>query len=357
MCPAYFDTGFCVRQPSWHRGELLLDEYPTDWADAREKAGLMWEPFIAPSFDVVEPVPCPMCGRTPGFFHADVCLDAGYLVPCLPEISKAENVNLVKRSDTGAIIGSVTDRFELISHEEMGRILEALHDVGGASLKFETAGSCKGGSQVWAVLYLDEPYEVAGDDSQTFPFLSILNAHDGSGACKVVRNQIRVVCWNTYQAASLEGERSGLQYVFRHTAGAKAKVEDMISDAKAALDGLRTEAEAWQILGAELAGLPIDEVRLNHFVSEFIPAPEANIVSDRVASNIERARQAFRSIYLDSATCEGHRGNALGLLDASVEYLDHVRGFRTTDSYLGRTVLRSEPLKAKALEIIRRVAV
>lgn len=355
--PAYFDSGFCVRKPSWHGEELLLDDYPTDWNDARAKAGLLWEPSVVPAYRRLAPMACPMCGVEPGALHGEECIDFGLRNPDEASYIEAENQRLVVRSDTGAVLGGVSDRFELISHEEMGRILEALAEVGGTSLKFETGGSCKGGAQVWAVLYLDEPYSVAGDDSQTFPFLSILNAHDGSGACKVVRNQVRVVCWNTYQAASMEGNASGLQYVFRHTSGAKAKVEDMIGDAQRALDGLRTEAEAWQVLGTELAGLPVDEVKLNHFLSEFIPAPEADIVSPRVANNIEKARTMFRSIYLDSPTTEGHRGSGLGLLDASVEYLDHVRGHRSSDTLVTRTILRSEPLKAKALEIIRRTCV
>ena len=48
--PAYFETGFSVRQPMWHGQGTVLDDYPTDWADARAKAGLLWEPTEAPSW-------------------------------------------------------------------------------------------------------------------------------------------------------------------------------------------------------------------------------------------------------------------------------------------------------------------
>ena len=37
--PDYFDTGFCVRDASWHGKELLLDEHPENWDDARLAAG------------------------------------------------------------------------------------------------------------------------------------------------------------------------------------------------------------------------------------------------------------------------------------------------------------------------------
>jgi hypothetical protein len=72
-----------------------------------------------------------------------------------------------------------------------------------------------------------------------------------------------------------------------------------------------------------------------------------------VRNNVDRARKTFRHLYMDSPTTEAHRGTALGLLDASVEYLDHVRGFRNQDTYMGRTLLRPEPMKARTLTLIR----
>jgi len=102
-----------------------------------------------------------------------------------------------------------------------------------------------------------------------------------------------------------------------------------------------------------LIGGKVDEMVLNHFLADFIPEPPAEVVSPRVRNNIDVARRAFKLIYLDSPTCDAHRGTALGLLDASVEYLDHVRGYRNRDTYMGRTLLRPEPLKAKAVSLIR----
>jgi hypothetical protein len=96
-------------------------------------------------------------------------------------------------------------------------------------------------------------------------------------------------------------------------------------------------------------------VMFNHFLADFIPEPPAEIVSYRVRGNIERARKVFSHLYLDSVTTEAHRGTALGLIDASVEYLDHVRGYRNRDTLLGRTLLRTEPLKARALTLVREV--
>ncbi len=138
----------------------------------------------------------------------------------------------------------------------------------------------------------------------TYPYLVLLNSHDGSAACKVVNTSVRVVCWNTFQAAFMEGEKSGRQFTFRHT----KKVLSRIEDARAALQGLKAEQRQWIELATELSLLPISGVQFNHFLSEFIPEPEAGVVSDRVLANVDKAREISKSLYFDSPTTEGIRG-------------------------------------------------
>jgi phage/plasmid-like protein (TIGR03299 family) len=336
---AYFDSGFCVRQPSWHQLENLLDEFPSDWDDARRKAGLEWEPRVQPAY-ALRRIPQGVELTAGSFVIGDPAADFREVMVPL------EDHKLIERDDTGATLGVVGQGFELVQHSEMGEIVES---IVGQGAKFETAGSCKGGAQVWALAYLDEPTTIANDDTATYPYLALLNAHDGSGACKLVRTSIRVVCWNTYRAAEMEGQRTGQEFTFRHTAG----IKDRIEEAKNALAGVRDAHKEWEALATDLFGVKASEAHLNHFLADFIPEPEADMISPRVRANIDKARDVFRSIYLDSVTCDGHRGTALGLVDAAVEYLDHVRDYRSRDTYLGRTLLRPEPLKAKAVTLAR----
>lgn len=343
--PAYFDTGFTVRRPSWHGQEMLLDDYPVDWADARVKAGLQWEPRLVRPFTrtCVDPT-CPI---------PDAC-DHDTL-----SFEPADNFRLSTRDDTGAVLGMVSPSYHPITHRAMGEIIESLLDVRvGAKVKFETAGSVRGGAAVWALAYLDEPHLLGGqDDTDTYPFLALLNSHDGRVACKAVNTSVRVVCWNTYSAASLEGARTGREFTFRHT----ARVMERIEEAKLAVRGMRDEASKVNELLADLLGLSLtahedgERAVLNHFTDEFIALPPGDVVSDRVRDNVERARAAFRSIYLDSPTTAAHRGTALGLVDAAVEYLDHVRTYKSEDTYVTRTLLRPEPLKARAVKLARKV--
>lgn len=359
--PAYFDTGFSVRQPMWHGEGIVLDDYPVDWQDAREKAGLLWEPAVRPAWQLPTTIGCADCNKQLGTHHEPTCplhsdTDDNLVTPLdvdaqafVKAITPLPDHKLIVRNDNEHVLGVVGEGYELVDHSEMGSILESI--LGLDNVKFETAGSCRDGAQVWALAYLDEPYTIVGDDSETFPFLALLNSHDGSGACKVVATQVRVVCWNTYRAAEMEGERHGRQFTFRHTAG----IHDRIEEAKAALRGVRDEAAEWDALSRELFGMPVTDEAFNHFLADFIPDPVGDVVSDRVRNNVEKARKMFKHLYLDSPTGEAHRGTALGLVDASVEYLDHLRGYRNTDTYMGRTLLRPEPLKAKAVSLVRQV--
>jgi phage/plasmid-like protein (TIGR03299 family) len=179
---------------------------------------------------------------------------------------------------------------------------------------------------------------------------ALLNSHDGTGACKLVATSVRVVCWNTYQAASMQGERSGRQFTFKHT----GSVLDRIQEAKDALRGVRDEHKAWAVLAEDLASLPIRGKALDVFCEQFIPTPEN--ASERTIADRAEKRAAFRKLYLESPTTDGHRGSALGLVDTAVEWLDHVRGFRSTDTYLTRTMLRPEPIKANVVKLAREVA-
>jgi phage/plasmid-like protein (TIGR03299 family) len=322
--PAYFESGFSVREPMWHGRGLVLDDYPGSWDEARVLAGLDWEPEVAPVY-----------------VATDTPADGRY--------EQLAEFKAIRRSDTGAVLAVSSDSYEVIRHAQMGELVEAILEQ--PNVRWETAGSVRGGRQVWALAYLDEPFTVPGDPSPTYPFLTILNSHDGSAACKVVNTSIRVVCWNTFHAASLDGDRTGRQFTFRHT----RNVADRIADAKAAVAGLRSESRHWFDLARELSLVPVAEQQFNHFLAEFIPAPAGDVVSERVRDNIDRARAIFRSLYLDSPTTEGVRGSAYGLVQAAGEYLDHARSYRTQDSYLGRTLLRPEPLKAKAVALARRV--
>lgn len=331
-----FDTGFTVRTPAWHAAETgctVLSDFPGTIDEAREHAGLTWEPRVVPSFRRIRDL---------------VAMDEGGEPVYEDRYEEVPGSKFVERDDTGSVIGErVSDKWTPITNTTLYEIADAL--VGGG-MKVDASGSLRGGSTVWVLAKLDEPYTLPGDNSVSYPYVAVVNSHDGLGACRAMSTQVRVVCMNTVQGSFMESARSGLYYEFRHT----AKVQERIDEAKKAIAGARNDAAGWLEMANELVGLKVTSDSYAAFLAEFFPEPPAGATSDKVKANIAAARQQFTTCY-NSVTNEAHHGTALALVNASVEYLDHLRGYRNADTLLGRQLLRPEPLKTKAFHLARQV--
>ena len=339
---------FSVRENAWHdpEGKFTLPDYPADWDEARRLAGLEWEPELAPVFtEAQRPL-----GDPPEDCTDEERLEHLFLQNYPPRVELPDH-RLVRRSDTGAPLGVVGKGWTPVPNRVLGEFIEATLEL--PNTRIATAGSLSEGRQVWALVELDEPLVFPGDDSPTLPYLAVLNGHDGSAAFRALPTHIRVVCRNTYRAAEMAGKRTGRQWTFRHT----GSVMDRIEEAKRAIRGVKDDASAAVACAAELLALPASEKAYLDFVALFLPDPaeSGEQVSQRVRDNVAAARSSFRTIYEASPTCDAHRGTALGLVDAGFEYLDHLRGYRHRDTYLGRTLLKPEPLKARAATLAREV--
>jgi phage/plasmid-like protein (TIGR03299 family) len=323
--PANVESMFSVRQMPWHREGTILQDYPGDWAEARTLAGLDWDPIT-----------------TEVYALADLAADGS------PRYEPIEGWQCIARSDNGQVLSLNRDTYTVISHGEMGEIVESV--LAQPNVKWETAGVLDEGRAVWCLALLDEPVELPGDDSPTMPYLAITNRHDGTGSCALRATAVRIVCANTFRAAELEGERTGATFSFIH----KASWRNRIEEARQAVTGARTEMRRYTKLAQQLLGIPITPRQRELFVTEFIPMPPQGLVTDRVARNVEEARAALRLIF-ESKTTEQVADTAYGLVQGAGEYLDHVRTARSWETRLNRTLIRPEPLKHRALSLVREV--
>ena len=266
--PANVESMFSVRQMPWHREGTILADYPGDWAEARTLAGLDWDPIT-----------------TQVYALTDLNADGS------PRYEPIEGWQAIVRSDNGGVLSLNKDSYTVISHGEMGEIVEAV--LAQPNVRWETAGVLDGGRAVWCLALLDEPVELPGDDSPTMPYLAITNRHDGTGSCALRATAVRIVCANTFRAAELEGERTGATFSFIHTASWRNRIEE----ARQAVTGARTEMRRYTELAHQLLGIPITPRQRELFVTEFIPMPPAGLVTDRVARNVEEARDALRLLF------------------------------------------------------------
>lgn len=351
--PDYYDQGFTVRRPSWHGKERLLTEFPEDWSIARSLAGLDWEPaedviYRLSTVEAGQPVPAGAIPLQPEQFTVT---DSGLVVATAGSIMlPLTDHKAILKDDTGEVLSVVNQTWQPIYHREMGELLDAVKQS-DRNLKFDSVGSAGGGRRVWAVAMLDEPFTVPGDDTATYPYLVVLNAHDATGACKVMPTSIRVVCWNTWHAADAQGDRTGHQIVIRHIGDTAQKIET----AKASIAATREAAKAWEMEATDLASLNFTDPMIATFLDQFIPIPEN--ASERGRNERQARRSMFHAILNGGLTVpEAHSHTAYGVVQAAGEYLDHLRPYRSADTYLARTMFHSDPTKGGVLQLVKEIA-
>ena len=327
------DGVFTVRGPAWWdvQGAHDLAEYPT-----RKQAQQIAHPW--------EPVAEPVFRRT---------VEERFIGSPKVTYTEVESAVLNTRSDDGFELGVVSKTFTPVTNSQLYDIAEAIEGLDKGSIMFETGGSLNGGRKVWLLIRLRDPLIVKGDpNGATIPYYALQNAHDGSASLRGQALMTRIVCDNTAHFADLEAQARGTEFTFRHTVSVNEKIEE----AKAALAGWRTSIDHWRRLSEHLIELPVTKEQRTIFIEEFIPMPMAHTVSDRVVTNVNTARAALRSI-LEGETCEGIGLTSYGLVQGSVEYLEHARRAQSKESRFKRAYLDRNTIVTDAVDLAQKVAV
>jgi len=323
------DGVFSVRQEMWHGLGLVLTDYPT--REAAQQLVHGWEP-------VAEPIYRKRYHEVP-------------FGPPRVEYEEIKGSYLNVRSDDDEPLGVVPSTFVTVTNGEMWDIAEIIEGQDKGSVQYETGGSLKGGRKVWLLLRLKEPLVVAGDPrGATIPYYSLQNAHDASGSFRGQATMTRIVCANTSQAADIESEARGTSFEFHHTKNIAVRVQQ----AREALAGWRVALQAWQEKSEAMAQEYVSLDQQAQFIRKFIPMPPPHATSDIVVANVETARLQLRSI-LDGPTCEGINHSTYGLVQASVEYLNHVRRATSNESRFKRAYLDKNEITRDAVRIAREV--
>lgn len=352
--PAEVENMFSVREMPWHKQGEVLEDYPQTFEEARKLAGLDWDPIALPASERT----LTTAAMRDRFKELVVHSPLHSVEHTTDELLKLYENSLktdkdyrrIARSDTLATLSYQRDSYNIIPNSAFGEIIDSILEAEPNTVKLETGGCLAGGRKVWMLVRLDEPMQLPGDASYTFPFLGMTSGHDGHASCCARLTEVRIVCGNTFSAAEAEGQRTGAVYSFSH----RGDWHERITEARQALSFARQETADYVEAMSDLLGLKITAEQEQMFLREFIPAPPEGLISDRVAKNIDQARAAVLG-FLESETVEGAgiRGTAYGLVQASGEYLDHTRIARTWETRLNRSLLRAEPLKAKAAILAR----
>lgn len=357
---AFYNTGFTIREASWHQLEQVIQEdliLPADRPRAYRLAGHDYKVIERPNGNV---------GRVvdPETYKGNlVRVDGEWRSFDLRAEKKGLYINH-ERSDGslgdlhGNFIEVANATYGLIPNEIGWDLLEALFEQG---LKLDTGFVLHDGAVCVVTAYLPEPVQITGDDSRVFPFVSSSWGHDGSRGLNVRSTWVREVCANTEHLSELEASKAGTQFTFRHTKNWKEHVEA----AKKVIAGLGGERQDYVDACEALAAMPITVEDRERFamavaldqrlasVPKFKADVAAGVYSPRVQKNAEKARDSVLALFNGPTVPEAHKLTGYGLMLAGGEYFDHIREYQKPETYVGRTLLRDEPSKARLPKLIR----
>jgi len=233
-------ASYAGREPAWHQlGTVISD---LTYEGAMGKANLAdWNVRVAPLTAVVD-------GRE---FEVD---GSQVVVRDNPATFQPE------------VIAAVGDRYHPVQNEQAFGLVPFLEDLGAA---VETAGSIRGGRQVFMSLSLDKGFVIdpdgAGDRVQNYLLLS--TSHDGSLAIEASATPVRVVCANTLDAALPSAQRS---YKVRHTSQAGGR----LAEAQSIFLSANAYLSAFADLASSLYQVEVDNAEFTKIITALYPKPK-----------------------------------------------------------------------------------
>lgn len=282
----------------WHGlGNQLPRKQPIDvWA---QRAGMDWS--------IRE---TPVCYRTNG-------IDQDHAV-----LTYADQ-KVLYRSDTGAALSVVGDRYRVVQPREVLEFYRDLTAVFGYEL--ETAGVLKEGRKLWALARTGQDAMLKNQDA-VFSYLLLATSCDGTLATVAMPTTVRVVCNNTL-AIALKGATNAVKVPHSTT-----------------FDPMAVKAQ----LGLATSSWPAFLYRIQKMAERKVKSMEAKAYFENVLGMpggdhamhappngraLRRMQELFdgqgRGAELSSA-----KGTAWGLLNAVTQFVDHERRARSREHRL-----------------------
>ncbi|MCG8508225.1 MAG: DUF932 domain-containing protein [Rhodospirillales bacterium] len=277
-----------VGEPAWHRLGTVLDDAPTSEA-AMRFAGLDWRveqwPLMAASPD-------------------DSC-----------EAQNVEGMKALVRTDTRRVLGVHGESYRPLQNRDAFSFMDSLVEDG--QVRYESAGSLKGGRVVWMLARIPTQIRVGSDDV-TNPYVLLSNSHDGTQAIRVYPTAVRVVCNNTLTWAHASN-RHELGIRIMHVGDIHRKV----AEARNALGLVVNHFERYAEQANTLAERELEPHEAFDYLRATFPMPDEP--SKRTENSIEQKWDRLNRLYVDHPTnnIPGIARTAWSAFNTVTHYVDH----------------------------------
>lgn len=349
--PALFEQGFSVRETPWHQMGEVPDEYPGR-VEAMHMAGHDYTVYEIDAPQARIPLTLPdLDDEGQPTSRVAVALDVtgtpteDFVPMTIPGVKALLAVYEDGHREILPI--APNNDFGIFQNKLAWDVVDALANT--ENIRYETALKLEDGTHS-VLAWMDEPAEIPGDDSLIYPWVNVSWGFRPGQPLSARATSIRTVCWNTQTMAEMQGKRTGLNYTFKHSKYVKERIADAM---EAIRQGGEQHRETVKLMTA-LAAIQITPTQREEFVREFIfPSDKQAALSDRVLGNVEASRQRLRQVWNSPTMPPAHELTAYGLMLAGGEYLDHLRGYRNSNTYYGRSMLNHEGEKAKMMKQIK----
>jgi phage/plasmid-like protein (TIGR03299 family) len=240
------------------------------------------------------------------------------------------------RSDTGAGLGVVGGRYEVLQNADAFAFLQQLVDR--YDVIWESAGAVRGGRRVFVSLRLPDTVTIdaGGIADQIIPFVVALNSHDGSSPFQVVVTPWRPVCRNTERFALRDAVS---RWSVRHT----RSVRDRVDEARRTLGLSLSYFEQFAAEEETLAQTDMTVADFRRLVDQ-LWQPPADDANQRTTTNHRRRLDQLTGLW-ESTT--GQLGaTAYAAERAITEFTDWKQTIRPAGS------LRGDNLAARATAVL-----
>ena len=283
---ALVENMFSARVTPWHGLGTVVSEALSS-EEAIEKAGLAWD-----------------------VYPEEVYTKNGVKIP-----GAYANV----RSSDGSALGIVGERYQIVQNSEAFTFTDALL---GEGVKYETAGSLKGGRVIWLLAKMPKTYRILGDNIEEY--CCFTNSFDGSGAIKVALTGVRVVCSNTLAAALKSAKRT---WSARHTGSIDTKMEQ----ARQTLELAETYMDSLNNTFEDLYKIKLNRDKVVKLVSDLVPVEDD--ATNRVKQNVENIRMDILFRYDEAPDLKDREETGARFIQAVADSTSHRQPARLTSNY------------------------
>lgn len=306
--PACVESMFSVRETPWHGLGEIVATAPTS-ADAIHLAGLDWDVVPQPIF--------------------------------LADGTKIEGSVANVRSSDNKPLGIVGDRYQIVQNCEAFSFTDNLL---GEGVKYETAGSLKGGRTIWLLAKLPDKFEILGE--KVDPYVVFTNTHDGSGAVRVAMTNVRVVCNNTLNMALHSAKRT---WSTRHTGNMESKLQAAQQTLELAEKYMGEQKKLFE----NLYQFKMNNQQVDKTIELLVPITEA--MTDRQKENAQTVRKDIFYRYHNAPDLTVLDKTGARFIQAVADTASHIIPFRYTRDYKEnkfKKMIDGNDLLDKAVDIV-----